>query len=89
MNVDRLSLTVPAEMGAALRALAAERGEPVSALVTEAIAQRLRLEALDKALAEADQRFGEVPGYLVAQAEAEIMQATRSKRQRMPGRRKK
>lgn len=80
MSVDRLSVTVPSELGAALRALAAARGEPVSTIVTEAIAQKLRLAALDAALAEADRRFGPVPADVVARVEAESAPRTRSRR---------
>ena len=68
MAVDRLSVTVPSELGAALRALAEARGETVSTIVTEAIAQRVRLEALDLALAEADRKFGTVDPQLVEAA---------------------
>jgi len=78
MAVDRLSVTVPDELGAALRALAERSGETVSSLVTEAIAHRLRLAALDVALAEADRRFGPVAAQLVEAAEAELLAARRA-----------
>ena len=68
MNVDRLGVTVPAELGAEIRKLADERGEPLSALVADAISHRLRLAALDKALRAADAKFGPI-------AEAEIQRA--------------
>lgn len=61
MNVDRLSVTVPAELGNELRRIAEHRGETVSSLVTSAISHQLRLLALDEALREADQMFGPVP----------------------------
>jgi hypothetical protein len=61
MNVDRLSVTVPAELGAELRRVCAQRGEPVSNLVAEAIERQLRLIALDEALRAADDEFGPVP----------------------------
>ncbi len=77
MNVDRLSVTVPSELGAALRELAEARGETVSAVVAEAIAHQLRLAALDKALGEADLQFGPVPEALVNEAEAELLGAIR------------
>jgi predicted transcriptional regulator len=77
MAVDRLSVTVPSELGAALRTLAEARGETVSAIVVEAIARQLRLVALDVALAEADQRFGPVPKRLVTEAESELLAAIR------------
>jgi len=82
MAVDRLSVTVPSELGAALRALAEARGETVSTIVTEAIALQIRLAALDLALAEADQTFGPVGEALVAEAEAELVVASRAGRSR-------
>lgn len=75
MSVDRLSVTVPAELGAALRALAEARGETVSTLVTAAIAHRVRLEALDRALEEADRRFGPLDEDLVDRTQAELVEA--------------
>jgi post-segregation antitoxin (ccd killing protein) len=68
MNVDRLSVTVPAELGSELRRVCALRGEAVSAVVTEAIARELRLLALDDALRAADAEFGPV-------AESDIVRA--------------
>jgi predicted transcriptional regulator len=77
MAVDRLSVTVPSELGAALRALAEARGDTVSTVVTDAIAHHVRLAALDLALAEADRRFGPVEDAQVAAAEAELVKAAR------------
>lgn len=73
MAVDRLSVTVPSELGAALRALANARGETVSTIVTDAIAHQVRMAALDLALAEADKRYGPVPEELIKRAEAELV----------------
>ena len=77
MAVDRLSVTVPSELGAALRSLAEQRGETVSMIVTEAIAHRVRLAALDLALADADLRHGPVSVELIARAETELLAARR------------
>src|SRR3979409_1889623 len=60
MAVDRLSVTVPSELGTALRALAQARGATVSTVVSEAIAHQVRMAALDLALEEADRRFGPI-----------------------------
>jgi hypothetical protein len=68
MNVDRLSVTVPAEIGEELRRVAGLRGEPVSTLVTEAIVRELRLLALDDALRDADREFGPVSEKEIATA---------------------
>ena len=86
MAIDRLSVTVPSELGVALRGLAKARGQTVSTLVAGAIAHEIRLAALDLALAEAERRHGPVPEELVAREEAALVEATkrtrRSKRTR-------
>ena len=73
MSLDRLSVTVPAELGAALRSLAEQRSETVSAIVTQAIESRLRSEALREALDEADRQFGHVSPVLVDEAKSELL----------------
>jgi predicted DNA-binding protein len=77
MPVDRLSVTVPAELGEALRALAESRGETVSTIVQEAISHQLRLAALDVALADADRRFGAVRAEDVDRAEQVLRRAAK------------
>ncbi|HEX7836520.1 MAG TPA: ribbon-helix-helix protein, CopG family [Kofleriaceae bacterium] len=77
MAVDRLSVTVPSELGAALRALAEARGATVSTVVADAIAHQVRMAALDLALDEADRRFGPIDGAQVTAAEAELVKAAR------------
>jgi hypothetical protein len=86
MAVDRLSVTVPAELGAALRRLAEARGETVSNLVTDAIAHEVRRAALELVLAETDKKFGAVSEDLIAKAETRMLEA-RDKRRRKPARR--
>jgi predicted transcriptional regulator len=85
MAVDRLSVTVPAELGVALRALAEARGTTVSTVVADAIAHQVRMAALDVALDEADRRFGPVDDKQLAAAEAELVEAAN----RGPRRRRK
>jgi predicted transcriptional regulator len=80
MSVDRLSVTVPSDVGAALRALADARGTTVSNIVTQAIGHELRIAALDRALAEADKRFGALSEDLIVQAKAELSRNARSAR---------
>jgi predicted transcriptional regulator len=75
MAVDRLSVTVPSEIGAALRALAEARGATVSSVVADAIAHQVRMAALDLALDEADRRSGRIEDAQVAAAEAELVKA--------------
>lgn len=80
MSVDRLSVTVPSDVGAALRALADARGTTVSTVVAQAIGHEIRLAALDQALAEADSQFGPLAEDLVLKAEAELSDRARSAR---------
>jgi predicted transcriptional regulator len=87
MAVDRLSVTVPSELGAALRALAEARGATVSTVVSDAIAHQVRMAALDLALEEADRRFGPVDDKQVAAAEAALMKAGKPRSRR--GRKRK
>jgi hypothetical protein len=75
MAVDRLSVTVPSELGSELRALAKARGGNVSSVVTDAIAREVRLAALDRALGAADERFGPLDDELVARAELDLAKA--------------
>ena len=82
MAVDRLSVTVPSELGAALRALAEERGATVSMVVSEAIAREVRGAELTRALAAATERFGPVPEALVKEAEAELTPPPKRKRRK-------
>lgn len=77
MPVDRLSVTVPSELGDAVRALAELRNATVSAVVTEAIAREVRLAALDDALAMAEAKFGPVSEERIAEAEAALARASR------------
>lgn len=80
MSVDRLSVTVPTKLGAAMRTLAKARGQTVSTLVTSAIAHEVRMAALDAALADAEERFGPVPAELVDDAERRLLAAMQSAR---------
>jgi hypothetical protein len=50
MNIDRLSVTMDAELGEAVRKAAARAGTSVSAWLAAAAADRLRNELLDAAL---------------------------------------
>lgn len=88
MAVDRLSVTVPSELGAALRSLAEQRGETVSMIVTEAIAHRVRLAALDLALAEADRLHGAVSPDTIMIAERELRATRHVPAQKRPSRRR-
>lgn len=83
MPVDRLSVTVPDQLGRALRDLAKARGANVSAVVTAAIEREVRLAALDHALNDADERFGPLDDEVILRAEAQLTSASlRAKRKR-------
>jgi predicted transcriptional regulator len=82
MAVDRLSVTVPAELGAALRALAEERGETVSTIVAEAIAHQVRLAALDGALADFEKRFGPLDEEEVRKTAEKLFSGSKRSRKR-------
>ncbi len=61
-QVDRLSVTMPPEIGTAVREAAAREGTSVSTWLTEAAAQRLRNDLLGSALDQweaEDGPFGE------------------------------
>lgn len=60
-----------------MRALAKARGANVSAVVTEAIEREVRVAALERALHEADERFGPVDDRLIQRAEAQLSESTR------------
>ncbi len=50
MNVDRLSVTLEAELGAAVRDAATRAGMSVSAWIAQAASERLRHDLLGRAL---------------------------------------
>lgn len=89
MSVDRLSVTVPSELGAAMRTIARSRGETVSTYVADAIAQRLRSAALGEALAAADRRFGALPVEEIDKVETELRRAMKKLGARKPRRRRR
>lgn len=71
MTDDRLSVTVPSELGTAVRKLAAQRRVTVSALIADALEHRVRAAAFDAALAQADREHGPIDAELVRDAKLE------------------
>ena len=69
MNTDRLTVTVPHELGQALRKIAAHRHESVSSVVAEAIAHEVRSEALGGFLDETKKVVGPLPDALLRDAD--------------------
>jgi CopG-like RHH_1 or ribbon-helix-helix domain, RHH_5 len=80
MGVDRLSVTVPSGVCAALRALADARGTTVSTIVAKAIGREIRLAALDRALSVSNRKFGPLDEALVLSAQEALSQKSRGTR---------
>ena len=61
MKVDKLSISLPPELGDAVRESAGRRGIPVSGWFANAAQHQLRCEALADALALWEGEFGAIP----------------------------
>jgi predicted transcriptional regulator len=79
---ERISVTLPREVRTALRALAEARKTTVSAVVADAVAHQVRMSALDRALREADRRFGPVPEAAIQAAMRAVLRTSRKGRAR-------
>ena len=77
MAVDRLSVTVPAHLGAALRACAEQEGLAVSAIVARAIEREVRHIALGAFLDEFERSHGSPTQKQLAEADALFDRAER------------
>lgn len=83
MQVDRLSITMEPKLGAAARRAAKRAGMSISAWIAEATADRVRNEALGRALDEWEAEDGEFSSAeLAAAADTLGLRARRSKRAR-------
>jgi uncharacterized protein (DUF1778 family) len=71
MPADRITLSIDADLGAAVRAAAEHRGTSVSQWLAEAAADRLRNELLDAALTDYETEHG-------AFTEAELADAAKT-----------
>jgi len=72
MKVDKLSISFEPELGDAVRAAAAQAGQPVSSWLAEAAASKLRAEALAEFLASWESEHGVLACEEVARAEREL-----------------
>jgi len=72
MKVDKLSISFEPELGDAVRAAAAQAGQPVSSWLAEAAASKLRAEALAEFLASWESEHGVLTREEVARAEREL-----------------
>jgi hypothetical protein len=72
MKVDKLSISFDPELGDAVRAAAAQAGQPVSSWLAEAAASKLRAEALADFLASWETEHGVLAPAEIARAEREL-----------------
>ncbi len=72
MKVDKLSISFDPELGDAVRAAAAQAGEPVSSWLADAAASKLRAEALADYLARWEAEHGVLTADEIARAEQEL-----------------
>jgi hypothetical protein len=69
MTTDRLTVSVPSELGESLRRIAASRRESVSSVVAKAIADEVRQVALAEFLTHAKKDVGPLPQALLDDAD--------------------
>jgi predicted transcriptional regulator len=69
MATERITVTVPEELTVALREIAGRRNESISSIVADAIAQRVRSEALDRFFAEVNDKIGDFSSESLANAD--------------------
>jgi hypothetical protein len=72
VKVDKLSISFDPELGDAVRAAAAETGQPLSSWLAEAAASKLRAEALARFLDDWEAEHGVLTAAEIARAEREL-----------------
>ena len=72
MKVDKLSISFEPGLGDAVRAAAAQAGQPVSSWLAEAAASKLRAQALADFLASWESEHGVLTTEEIARAEREL-----------------
>ena len=77
MTVDRISLTIPIELGVQAREAARARGESLSAWITQAVESRLRNQFLGDALTAYENEFGAFTAQEMEKADALMQRASR------------
>ena len=80
MGVEKMSVSFELELGEAIRASATTAGQSVSAWLAEAARDRLRLEALEEAVATWEQEHGRLTEAEVARAESALERAAIARR---------
>lgn len=69
MATERITVTIPEELTFALREIAGRRNESISSIVAEAIAQRIRSDALDRFFVVVRTEIGEFSSESLANAD--------------------
>lgn len=77
MGVEKMSVSFDLELGEAIRVAAHDSGQSVSAWLAEAARDRLRLEALEQAVASWEQEFGPLTDTEIAHADRVLQQQTK------------
>jgi len=72
VKVDKMSISFDPELGDAVRAAAAEHGQPLSTWLAEAAASKLRAEALARFLDVWEAEHGVLTAAEIARAEHEL-----------------
>lgn len=72
MKVDKMSISLDAELGDAVRSAATRAGQPLSSWLAEAAASRLRAEALADFLAGWEAEHGTLTAQEIARAERDL-----------------
>jgi hypothetical protein len=72
VKVDKMSISFDAELGDAVRAAAAETGQPLSSWLADAAAAKLRAEALARFLDDWEAGHGVLTAAEITRAEQEL-----------------
>jgi hypothetical protein len=72
VKVDKMSISFDPDLGDAVRAAAAEKGQPLSSWLAEAAASKLRAEALARFLDDWEADHGVLTAAEIARAEQEL-----------------
>ncbi len=76
MGVEKMSVSFDLELGEAIRSAARRSGQSVSAWLAGSARDRLRLEALGRAVAAFEKEFGPLTEDEVGQADSLLRQGT-------------
>jgi hypothetical protein len=89
VKVDKMSVSIDADLGDAVRAAVAQAGKSLSAWLAEAAESKLRAEALAEFLADWEAEHGRLTVDEIARAEAEFACARATRRRERSGPRRR